>query len=703
MNHWLTVTELLGLPGLPGSAYRLREKLRELGVPSRKRTGVAGGGGDEFDASALPAATQRALLTQRVADTPNLLPAATAARAVVNRTPTRQESAVADARTQLVRRVLDDAELMGGTTAATEALAARLASADAEPGLLAAASAANQRARDVAHISARSLFRWVSAYRDGGWWALLPAPQSQPSASSIAPDVAAVLKAYSSTHGAARNLTHVAQRITDELGRPFDDWRRLYDQARRALPKLDKTQLIKARHTAAERASKLPFKRRDTSTLRPLDVAVCDGHTAKVKVRHPVHGAPFAPEITVVLDAATRMITGWSLSLSESQIAVGSAVRHAVSQFGIPSLLYSDNGGGQANKSFDCPIAGLFARLGTEHRTGIPGHPQGHGLIERSWQTHMIRVARQFGAYQGRDVDDRTLRNVTLELAREQRAVKRAGATGELVRLSSKVPSWQLFSQAVQDAVDHYNLRHRHRSLPKHTSGPDAGKHMTPREAWDAMLVPEDQVMLDAPSLRALFMPSVLRVAQRGEVRWLNTTYFSTELMDVDGQQVRVDYDLHDARRVWIWTVDGRFVCEADAQANRMGYFPAPVIERAREKRVMGIVKRREAQIETAMRELTPTLPAPAHDVITVEEMQQALAPTAELAPVMAGTRPTMFDSAADRYEWLMQHRSAWSDEDRQWLSAYAGGDDYLRLRDYFASRAIAWDGEDDTAFKRAG
>ncbi len=64
-------------------------------------------------------------------------------------------------------------------------------------------------------------------------------------------------------------------------------------------------------------------------------------------VRHPEHGAPFAPEVTLVIDAASRMVTGWSVALSENQIAVGDALRHAVGNCGVPAVVYSDNGAGE--------------------------------------------------------------------------------------------------------------------------------------------------------------------------------------------------------------------------------------------------------------------------------------------------------------------------------------------------------------------
>lgn len=726
---WLTAAELaaMALPDWPGSEFRSRAKLVALQVPSRVREGRFGGGGREYDTSALPLPVRRALLARQVeraaaapAEPPPApvapRPASLAEMPADKAPPSKADAACADARLALVNHLKALATVEGGMTQAVRRLARDLAEAAAPEAMLEQARIAHQRPRQAGAsegvpISERSLFRWVGDHRKAGWWALLPAPAAKRGLAAVAEDVALVLKRYSSAQGAARNLTDVARAVTAELGRPFDEAGVLYERARRALPKLDKTALIKARHTGAQRAAKLPFKRRMTDGLAPNDVWVIDGHTFKAKVRHPDHGQPFAPEVTLAIDVATRKVVGWSVSLSESTMAVGDCIRFAVSTHGVPGIVYSDNGAGERAKVFDCPVVGLFARLGAEHRTGLPGHPQGHGLIERSWRTHMIRAARRYATYQGSDVDDRTLRNVSLELAREQRALKRAEAGGEVVRLSGKVPSWQQFIGDVAQAVHAYNAEHRHRGLPKHAEGPAAGRHLTPDEAWAQMLVPELQVMLDAGALRTMFRPSVLRVAQRGEVRWLNQHYYAEALMQVDGEQVRVDYDIHDGSRVWVWTPGGEFVCEAvhstAAGGNAIPYFPVSAVQAARERRVQGIVKRRQAQIDTAERELQAVLPAPAaefqipgFEVHELPELVPAEAPAP--APALPGGRPPVFDSAADRYEWLMQHRGAWSPEDAAWAASYAASPDYDGLRSYYASRGIAWP-EDPAAFNAAG
>uniref|UniRef100_UPI000AAD8117 DDE-type integrase/transposase/recombinase n=1 Tax=Methylogaea oryzae TaxID=1295382 RepID=UPI000AAD8117 len=133
----------------------------------------------------------------------------------------------------------------------------------------------------------------------------------------------------------------------------------------------------RGRATGAAWRAIMPCTRRDWAGLSPMDVWVGDGHTFKAKVQHPDHGRPFAPEVTLVMDCASRKVVGWAVSLSENQIAVSEALSHGFKQYGRPLIYYSDNGAGQTAKLLDAPVTGLLARLGIDHQTGIPGNPQG--------------------------------------------------------------------------------------------------------------------------------------------------------------------------------------------------------------------------------------------------------------------------------------------------------------------------------------
>ena len=726
MTDWLTARELAGLPGMPGTERRTRDRLAALRVPQRRR--AARGGGCEYDCSALPADTRKALLVEQIAQAapvlagtvkvalpaaPTALPtvhAPASVPALARRAPSQQESACADARLILVTQVLELGRF-NGTTKACQLLALQLVSGQCSPELMDAARLASKRAR-TAIVSERTLFRWLSQYQQQGWWGLLPATSAQERVTELDADVAAVLSLYHSRDARFRNLTSAAKHVVKQLGLEVDCWTALYYRARRALSKVDKVDLVKARSSGSQRAAQLPFKRRDTSVLKPLDVCLIDGHTFKAKVRHPDHGAPFAPEVTLVIDAATRVVVGWSVSLSESTIAVGDALRHAVGNVGVFAIVYSDNGSGERAKVFDCPVDGIIKRMGGEHRTGIPGHPQGHGLIERSWRTHMINIARQFPSYQGGDVDGGTFRKVSAALAKEQRALKRAEATGEVIPLGNKAPSWKQFIEAVDAGIVEYNTQHRHRSLPKRADG----RRMTPAEAWEAIFDPELQHRMDPLELRMTFMPSALRTAQRGEVVLFNQHYQAPELMEmrVDGKQVSVRYDIHDPSLVMVYTTTGEFVCEAKWNANRIDYFPKPVIEMAREKRVRATIKRREQQIDLALRELTGTpepaplsLPEPGTPDVLVPSVE-ALAPSLQVpssADEVAHAAPgrPFFDTASARYEWLMACPSEWTGDDAGWLRDYVAGEDYAELADYYTGRGLAWrEGENENDLKSA-
>jgi putative transposase len=728
MSTWLTARELAGMPGMPGTEFRTREKLSKLGISSRRRAGR--GGGCEYDCSALPAETRKALMLDSIAKagalvagtveaTPPAVPAPLQPQlaggtalvpALDRRPPSLQEKACADARLILVSQVLELATI-NGVTRSCQLMALQLVSGECSPELQEAARLANKRARTPA-VGERTLFRWLSAYQQGGWWGLLPAPTVQEQAAALDQDVAMVLAKYHSRDPQFRILTNAAKEVTKQLGREYDSWTALYGRARRALEKVDNIKLIKARHTGAERAAKLPFRRRGTDGRKPLEICLVDGHSFKAKVRHPEHGAPFTPEVTLVIDAATRLVCGWSVSLSENTIAVGDAMRHAVGNVGVFAIVYTDNGPGEKAKAFDCPVDGILKRLGSTHKTGRPGHPQGHGLIERSWRTHMINVARKFPTFMGSDVDSGTYRKVKAELDKEQRALRRARESGEVIPLSPKCPSWKQFMDAVDEGIAEYNTKHRHRKLPKR----EDGKHMTPAEAWAALFDPEQHHTLTPMELRMTFMPSVLRKADRGEVVHLNQHYYSEVLMDrrVAGKKVSVRFDIHDPNYVMVYTTTGEFVCEAKWNGNSSGFFPEAVIDLARQRRVAAAVKRREQQIDTALRELGTTvqagslsLPVPSAPNVLVP-LVEALEPSLQVSSstdeaVQAASGRPFFETASERYEWLMGNRGEWSEGDADWMRSYAQSDDYAELTDYFGSRGMAWDeGESGSVFKGA-
>ena len=75
-------------------------------------------------------------------------------------------------------------------------------------------------------------------------------------------------------------------------------------QVRRFLDKLGTVTRERGRMGPRELKNIQPFIRRDFSHLEPNDIWTADGHCYDAEVQHPLHGRPFRPEITAILDIA---------------------------------------------------------------------------------------------------------------------------------------------------------------------------------------------------------------------------------------------------------------------------------------------------------------------------------------------------------------------------------------------------------------
>lgn len=492
------------------------------------------------------------------------------------------------------------------------------------------------------------------------------APKTKGRKWTLDDDVASALAKYRSPNKPP--LAACVRAVVVETGGKFAS---LESRCRRALRFTPKPVFYAGRNTGAALKALQPFRRRDFSMLKPNDVWIGDGHAAKMKVAHPHTGNPFQPEVTVIMDVADRYVVGWSVSLSENCLAVSDALRHGVSRHGVPLIYYSDNGGGQKNKMFDAPVTGTATALGIHHETGIPGNPQGRGVIERFWPTCLIALARCFETFQGRGADRDTLRNVSREIHQQLRLAKR----GEVAALPKKLPTWAQFIDALEGAIKSYNETHRHRSLPKR----DGANHATPAEYRAARLQEPDVDIQILPQMdiTALFMPQVMRKCERGEVRLFNGVYFHKVLMLLDGRYAPVGYDIHDCSRVWVKHPDsGSLIAVAELDGNRGDYFPRPYIERLREERAKGRMARLQSQMDEVEAELGGAATHPLEEIAEPRFVEAA----AENVVSLQGMRRPMFDTDAEKYRWLLEHESEQDQDDEAWLASYTETDEWFDL-----------------------
>ncbi|EGT5658507.1 DDE-type integrase/transposase/recombinase [Citrobacter braakii] len=657
---YLTIKELVGLPGMPGTIQGCHYALGKLKAQApdlvRRRCGSKA---LEFHIELLPNETQEVirkrhydeLLEQAAKAEPVVTPAPKATikprnkLALIRQCPALLEREV-NTLTEKQRRISDARALLAQNVLALCAAGVSRASAVAQivngsrtgalpSALRGAVEIASARKGQRTGIGKSSLQEWVSIYQstqNGAERLKMLAPGHH---KARAPEQIGWLPRFLSFW---RNLNGPS---VQAAYRDFaDDWAEEYaDQpgmltacpsyhaVLRAMDKLPRREKARGRVTGSAARALETYVKRDWSTMPVNGCWVSDGKSLNMKVAHPIHGRPFTPELTMVIDGRSRVVVGWSLSLSENVIAVADAFRHAIGQHGKPLFTYSDNGGGEKNKTLDADTTGIFPRLNIEHMTGIPGNPQARGIIERLNGVIPRAVAQKYPTYNGLGADRENVRLTSVRINSAVNALDKNKELNPVQRNAlAKLPSWTQLLDVIEEEVFKYNETHRHRELPKVN-----GRHMTPMEARRAALAEEgDEIeYLSAVELREMFMPEKVRTAQRGWLDLMNNNYFSEQLIDVDGEDVRVAYDIHDATRVIVRRMDGSFICEALWNGNKVAAVPvtamANAMEERRKRRLnLNDAKRREIEAEGRPILEAPVLPDFNFGHILQSEIQQA-------------------------------------------------------------------------------
>ncbi|MGA8147789.1 MAG: Mu transposase C-terminal domain-containing protein [Gallionellaceae bacterium] len=515
-------------------------------------------------------------------------------------------------------------------------------------------------------LSRTSIFRWMKAH-ERDFAALAPRKAEGMKIPSFAPYL---LPLYQQPQKPTlkKCMSDLQNVLPPDIAMPS------YWSAARFLDKMSKLDLAKGRMLPRELKNVRAFVRRDTSQMWPGDAYTADGHTFDAEIAHPRHGQPFRPEITSVIDIATRKSVGWSVDLAESTWAVLDALRCSVESCGIPSIFYVDNGSGYKNELMNDEATGFMARLGISLTHSLPYNSQARGIIERSHQTIWVEAAKELPTYMGAAMDREA----------KQAAFKITRRDIDAVGTSRLLMPFKEFVRLCKAKVDAYNER-PHRGLPR-IIDPLTGKqrHQSPNEAWGSAMAqgwaPE---MLAEADTRDLFRPYKIGKTHRAEVRLHGNVYFHKDLEQYHGERVRIGYDIHNAERVWVRDMQERLICVAEFEANKKAYFPVSQQQAADEKRAAGRIRRAEAKIEEAQAELAPPqtiewgqvhiqapfVPFPGVPAIQAEPLPE----NAEYLPV---TRP-IFTTDAQKYRWLRTNPSQKIDQDEAWLDWYCNTDEF--------------------------
>ncbi|MBF0154547.1 MAG: transposase, partial [Magnetococcales bacterium] len=652
---WYSAQELAGLPGLPGSERNVREMAQREGWQSRKKTV---GKGLEYHRSSLPPETQQALAMEglrraRKAENQAMIAAPAKALAIPAARDLKDwQRKKMDARLTILRWLETLAQSEGSMNKAILE-AVEIAKADLLPEPVEMAlPVALGKAGERGELSVRTLKRWCAA-KGRGITALAPQPKERLGEPEWA---ARFLRVYRKPHKPTivACIKQLAEQGRGEIP--------TYHQARRYLStRVGAIEAIRGRVLAKDLRGVMPFIRRDTSMLVPGSVMNGDGHTWNSLVAHPETGKPFVPEVTNILDIRTRRWLGFSVGFSESSEVVVDAICMAVETGGIMAVLQWDRGRGAKNIMMEDPVTGMAQRLGFEVYHPQPYNSQAGGVIERSHQTILIEAAKKMPTFIGKRIKDPELRRYMLKKIK-------AGKV--------RLPVWAELIQLLQEAMVAYNTGHYHRSLPRITD-PITGKkrHMTPNEMWQREVAEGwKPVLLDDAELIHEFRPERQCTVRRGEITFWKMTYFSKELTEFNENKVRVRYDIRDGSRVWIYAMDGRYICEAERDGNKKPYI-GNALDVGLERRMKAKILRLDQKKEQIKAEHRKTLELEARPLSAAEiemaEMQLQRMGIGVPVPVIVESetvvRPIFSGPLAEAEwgKWVRQNQATVSEQDR--------------------------------------
>ncbi|EBP2085772.1 transposase [Salmonella enterica] len=630
---WVTAKECIGLPGLPAMEHNIRNRLTKAAGRNvdwlRRREGTKA---IEYHIDCLPKAAQEIVLERRFkklmeekvlpgsvhapvkrkmdTDSVEVTEAYRGSPQVMEErlnALTENQRQVSEARIGLVQEVLRlGSEPEYSCTKAIRFIVEQSKKGTLNARLMGFATVANAKKGEARALSEITLKRWMAEYNKAENAAerlllLAPGKRQEEKVTEIS-WMSDFMAQYRQSNG--RPITEAYQDFVAEWQRRHADEPHMlevipsYDAVLRAMRKLPEVVKQKGRITGSEYRQLEGFTRRDWLKMPVNYVWIGDGHGMKLKCAHPIHGRPFSPEVTFVIDGGTRFVVGWSLDLAENVFAVAGAIQHGIRNHGKPFIYYSDNGAGETADVLDKEVVGILPRLGVNHPTGIAGNPQGRGIIERLNRTLPMRIARKYRTYFGKGADRETLRKLNRNLRSAFNALQKGKELNAIQRAAMcDLPSWEELIEAIREGVEWYNNR-PHSELPLKKNG----EHYSPAAFRKKRLAEEETEIewLSDVELRDMFRPVVERPVYRCEIKWLNNIYYAPELRDEHGRKVLISYDIHNAEKIIVRRLDGSFICEAIWNGNKRAAFPVSAEYHKHQQRIKGMRKRAEEKIRDA-------------------------------------------------------------------------------------------------------
>lgn len=389
------------------------------------------------------------------------------------------------------------------------------------------------------NIGLTTIFRWMEAYEEDSLMGLIKKPPKN--------------------RGTRRSLPEAAMKFIKGLYlqpiKPQGQW--VYEQYKkrageegwpvasratvyRVLQELTESELVMGREGLEEwRKKMMPKATRDITMLKSYEILVGDHHTFDIFVAHGRRAV--RPDLTAWLDARTKVIAGWCISLQGNSETISLALRHAmlpkddpeVPFCGTPLRVYIDNGkdyrskrltGGMktARKDYSLEAQGVLANLKVEATYCEPYSPWAKE-IERWFETMTNQFSRYMPGFCGTKPEDRPP-------GFDEKKLLEQGKLMTLPELAT------LFAQYLKKYHNAYHSTLKDTPLNTYLSVEKIREGVLQPEALDLLMMKYDEAAV-----------------QDDGIHKFNHTYWHDDLYKLVGHKVTVRFDPNRIGELWVY------------------------------------------------------------------------------------------------------------------------------------------------------
>lgn len=380
------------------------------------------------------------------------------------------------------------------------------------------------------------------------------------------------------------------------------------------------------------------YIRRSYCDLNSNDIWVCDNHTFDVFIHEEGVKKPARVYLTGFLDVRSRKMVGWHVTTSPSSDATLIALRRGIERYGIPKVIYSDNGreflthdiGGRgfrksaATGEHEAPT--ILQNLGIEFRTAMVRNAKAK-IIERAFLDVKNDFSKLFEGYTGGTILERPER------------LKKTGKDAENFLLRDEFVKYvDLFIEGYFNKRDHFG------------EGMDG---RTRDEVYAECLFEKRVAAPDELNLMMLRNSRPCKVSRNGlklSIAGKDIYYISADLLYHHfGEKVYYRYDPDDLKEVRVYDGLDRFIGTAQ-QIATLSYFASKEEVQREMQKIRGFEKmvrayKKNKGIETDS-ELTLIMEEAARRMALGEEPDPKV-----IVPIRSGGQPAAGQAAVGAAE----------------------------------------------------